>query len=312
MIVFAWLVAAILWLPAGVDFDTYRYAADGIYQNPDTGHYWYYPDYIAALFIPFDLLPRDIGFIIWGLLNAAAMLWAADQMDVSPWSVLLSFHALISLYNGQIICLQTAALIALWRVLRTERWYLAGFLLLLATAKPHWGIPITLVLLWRYRPAGREIIKLAAIPALVVLVSLYIYGPWPLATLERIAVRPPGHIPPYNLPWHWIGPGIGLLWLGLAFPMTFRSRLIMTITLTHIAIPYSQPYDLVILYLFAPSLGWLSWLHLPLLMIGAWQMIITLPLAVYSWLAWQAYRRLMVTCQAAGQPMNLWEVNGYE
>jgi Glycosyltransferase family 87 len=156
------------------------------------------PDYYAVLLKPLGALPYRTAYLIFTLLNLAALMLALylvrDRKDILLLGA-VSIPIITSFLNGQDLPLLLAALLCAVALDRQGRGFLAGLTLALCTIKPHLFVlaPIALI-------AGRRWRMLAGASA----------GVSALVTLAAVFQG-----------WNWIGPYVALLRTPLIHPMPF-------------------------------------------------------------------------------------------
>jgi hypothetical protein len=182
---------ALLPLPGGDDWEVFYHAGRRVFSREPLygepvydGFYFYNAPWFAALLAPLTLLPSKLG---WAILSVSSLL--LTMLVVRRWqgSLVQSALALLSppmtyiLLHGQLDALALAGIL-----LPQAYWGLA------ALNKPQ----VTFGLLFgpRDRPT---LIRMAAITALVVLLSFLLFGLWPLEVF-----RQPGPVGAHNV---WLG-----------------------------------------------------------------------------------------------------------
>lgn len=276
------LVASSSYPGHGIDWEIFAGAADGRFvSDRDLGYYYAY--WLLPLFDLYAVPGVAVGGIAWAMSNVCGAWFAARVFGARPVVVLCGFGALSAFYTGTITGLAVGAVAGFWWAVTAGRWGLAGWLTLVAVAKPQWGLPLLAAILASARPRPRDWAALAVVPAVVGGASLVVYGWWPGQVLSRLDSLPPvgnGSL------WHFVGPISALLWLPVFLPMAARTRLAAVAAASMLAVPYVQQYDhLVVWVLVAEGLGLLAYLAVPLDSLfgeeGARAAMVCLPLAAY-------------------------------
>jgi hypothetical protein len=195
-------------LPHGLDWhDTYRPAALAVLhgQSPYTVEIYYAAPWAAWLLIPFAVLPTSLGQMMIFLSGVAAYTYIAWRLGAPPVSLFLflSSAAVIGcLINGNIEWLPL-----LGAVLPPQ----IGLILL--AVKPQVGLGLGLywlITIWRQR-GFREVVITFAPVGVLLLLSLLLYGLWPLRFSQTVAWSSD------NVTLFPYGIGIGLVLLVRAF-----------------------------------------------------------------------------------------------
>lgn len=268
----------------GIDWEIFEGAADGRFVS-DRGLGFYYAYWLLALFDLFGVAGAAVGGILWSVANVAGAWFASRVFGARSAVVMAGFGALSAFYTGTITGIALAALAGFWWALHARSWLLAGALTLVASAKPQWGAPLMIVMLLEVRPPVRVWASLSLVPLLVALGSLAAFGWWPGDIIERASALPPegnGSL------WHFVGPGVVILWLPILLPMPVRDRLAAVAAASMLAMPYVQQYDQMVLWVFAgDGLGLISHLTAPLDTLfgedGARAVLTIPPLIAYGW-----------------------------
>lgn len=245
----------------------------------------YYAYWIAPLFWVLGQVPMYVGYIIWGTLGIFGVWFAARVFGGLAWPALLSYQMLYISYYGQITPLLVGALAIMWWSLAHNRWHVAGFCLIFACTKFQFGIPLGLVLLLMAPISWRQRVLVLAVPAVVAIASLLIYGLWPLTILDNILNRPPGTQASISL-WEYVGPLALLVWLPpLLLKLRPQNRLIALTAAVALGLPYFQQTDLIFLYILPTGLlGLLGNAGFVLFGLGAWyalRWLVFIPIIAY-------------------------------
>ncbi|MDD5368016.1 MAG: glycosyltransferase family 87 protein [Anaerolineaceae bacterium] len=245
---FTWLQMTGVYQP--FDFTNYLHAAAG-----DTSYYYY--GYWALPFISlFRVLPINIAFLSWGLLNLLGIFFAIRVFGGKALYALLSYQMFYVFFYGQITGIIIGCLALFWWDYRHGRWILAGFALSMACSKYQIGVPLGIAMLLLARTPWILRIKVLMIPILVSILSLLIYPGWPFELISRLITNPPNDWGNISL-WRWIGPWAFLLWIpALVLPLKTNQRLIAITAATALSLPYFQQTELLVLIML--PIGWLA------------------------------------------------------
>ncbi len=274
--------------PFQYDLGNYLRGAQG-----DFTHY-YYAYWLLPLFQALSLLPFWIAFIIWNLLNGIGIWLAGRTFKRDVFWLLIGYQALYTFFQGNITGFTAGSLSLFWVFLRRKRWALAGVFLTLVMTKFQTGIPLGLLLWWFAPYPWKEKLRVFIPVLLIALVSLAIYGFWPLQIVQSLRNAPPDAQGNITL-WQWIGPWALLLPLmaWLVFYKMPSLRIVAWIASIFLAQPYLQQNDLLLLFLFTPSifpiLGNLGYI-LALFDFGYLRFLAFLPLLYYLSLFYVRFR----------------------
>lgn len=264
------------------DYLNYRNAALG---DPS---FYYYGYWFLPFFRLLSLFPNELQLLIYFLLNIFAVWFAARVFGGNAAPLLFGYQMLYGLYFGQLIGIVVGGLALFWYGMATRRFYLAGLGLLIACTKFQTGLPIAITLWLIAELSWRERLQVLVIPIFGVLLSIVLYGLWPLDVLYRVtAGNPPNDWGSVSL-WRWFGPSVLLLWLPtIMLRLPPLRRMMAVITTSAIALPYFQQTDLITLFVF--PLGWFPLignigLLFPFIKFEALQAIVVVPTAIYIWL----------------------------
>ena len=215
---------------------------------------FYYGYWILPLFQLLKLLPFDAAYGIWGLLNILAVFFAVRVFNGKAILVLASYQLISSLFYGQIGGLITGGLAICWFGLVHKKWYIAGLGLILAVTKFQVGLTLGLLLIWYSGARWRDFLSILILPALIGLISIFLYPIWPIDVLMKISQFPYIHLGITF--WYFIGAWSLLFWIpALLLPLSRPQRFIALFSLSIFAVPYFLQFDLLIL--FSLPIGWL-------------------------------------------------------
>ena len=195
-----------------------------------------------------------MAYFTWCSINIFSVLFAVRVFNGKPLFVLAGYQMLSIIYYGQISGLLAGGLALFWWGMLHRRWNLAGLGWLLAITKFQVGLSLGLILLWYANLKWREIIQLLITPMVVGLISMVLYGLWPLELIQKISSFSYIHLGITF--WNYIGPWALLFWLpAFTFPLSRSSRFLALFSLSSFAVPYFLQIDLITL--FSLPLGWL-------------------------------------------------------
>jgi hypothetical protein len=173
-------------------------------SSPYNGFGFYNPPWMLLPFIPFALMPEAVGKFCILVISLLAFAYIAYRFDRNPVVIglfLLSSPVIGSLNTGGLDWFSMLAFVLP-----------AQFGLIFATLKPQIGLGISLYwLIQSWRTGGiREVIKNFLPVSILLIGSVFLYGPWFIGVNELSNVEWNVSIFPYGIP-------IGFLLLGLAF-----------------------------------------------------------------------------------------------
>lgn len=209
--------------------------------------------YHARWFLcPLAWLPARFAWPIWVAISVTLLLLICQRTKVNPAIVMLSFPLLGQVWLGQIDTLVAAGLALMF--IADNPW-LRGAGILLASIKPHVASLAILTLLLQNR---RDLLRTITIPVMAAAISLIAFGPtWPIDWLRHAAANLPPHA------WRLAaGDTWQYTWPLLPLPLFFkgcRTRLIVALTVSALAIPTFGAYSHVLILAFCAP-----WWSLPL------------------------------------------------
>lgn len=208
-----------LGLGYGVDFHIYGHKPESVWL----------PAYGLWILAPFVAMPFWAGLISWNLVNAGGLSLLASKFQANLWLVSLSFPVIYLFGNGQIGGVIAGGL----ALALSQNPLLAGLGLIIASIKPQIAaLPIIAILL------ARRDIRLLIVPALVLVASILIHGPWPLDWFLALFDDGPGLS---QTGWN-IGLWFPVSLLALFFIRDFRSALLLSPVIS----PYYAFYSLAV------------------------------------------------------------------
>jgi hypothetical protein len=196
-------------------------------------------------------LPFEISYIIWIILNIIGVFFAARVFNGNSYLALFSYQMSFLLFWGQISGIITGFLGLFWWSMHQKRWWLAGFALLIAAAKPQSG-GVFALLLWLFADIPwKDKFRLLIIPIIGFVLSLIAYPGWIMDVLSRSGTAYAwGNISLYQ----WIGWCALLLFLpAIIVPMSKQQRFLILVSTWILTIPYFLQTDLITLFVFPAS-----------------------------------------------------------
>ncbi len=222
------LAACIVFLPPAVDWSgVFRPAALTLLagRSPFSVPGYFNAPWTLLALVPFALLPEPIGRALIALASLACFAFAGVKLGAKPWTLALfltSPPVLHSLLNGNLDSLTLLGVVVPPQL----------GLVLLAT-KPQIGLAVIIFRLaesWR-EGGARRLVKDAWPLAALGLLSIALYGAWPLRSTQEIGLWWNASLWPASIPF-----GLAFLALGLS-----RRQLRPTL----VASPLLSPYVLL-------------------------------------------------------------------
>lgn len=274
----------------GYDYGNYINGALGIKTI------YFLPEWLLPIFEILAWLPKEWGFLIWGIVNILGYWFAIRVFGGKIVPALLNYQLFYSLFYGQIVGITAAGLALMWWSMHRQRWHLAGVGGLVAVSKVQVGGVLGLAI-WLLTPATwRDRFRMLIIPILVLIVSLVFNPDWLFELRTRLNESPPNDFGSIAL-WSWVGPLSLLVWIPvLSLKMPAGRRLIAVAAATALGVPYFQQTDLVHLYMFPIGyLGFLGNIGLSLSS-GGWRALrltVFVAIITYVWVLWEPTRQLI-------------------
>lgn len=215
-----------------------------------------YPVWIYFVIGPLSRLPNSFAF--YTALSAAMIITALALVEKPSLLLVLTLPITWILFYGQIDgWLVLGAVLGLWS-LKHEKPFLLGLALVLLASKPHIGLPLALLLLVQgWNP------RVLVVPALVLAVSLMVYGFWLIEYLQTFIRHSQAGYAFQNVntslyPWAFaLLPLIAWRWKKL----DLHARAVVVLAATGLMISYCPIYSLsplLFLTSSAPALGLLA------------------------------------------------------
>jgi len=146
------MIAFLRFISAGhrpFDFTVYMQAAEGNLAD------FYYADWLRPLFVPFSVLQLIPGYLAFSLLGLLGIWFAGRIFSGDSGLALLTYQTLYNLFMGTYLGILVGGLALFWWGSARKKWWVAGTGLVLASAKPHTGFLIALLLFLYAEIAGR-------------------------------------------------------------------------------------------------------------------------------------------------------------
>jgi hypothetical protein len=237
---------------AGYDWYTfyYKFAFDPLIDAS--------PPWLYMIITPIAMLPHS--FTWFTLLNGLLLLASIALLKKPNLLLVLCLPLIWILFYGQIDgWLVFSVLFGLW-ALERKRPFLVGVSVILLLTKPHIGFPLAVYFLFKARS-----LKTFVIPVVVFLISLVVYGFWPVVLIQSYINLPTEEFTTQKVNtslWPWsllLLPVIFLRWKKLGEIQKF----VAITAATCLVIPYSPIYSLAPLLFLTTPTPWLSLILLP-------------------------------------------------
>lgn len=256
------------------------------------------PPWLVPFMAPFVSLPGRAGYLAFMLANLAMTIYGTYVLGGRPLPILLSAHMMWILWWGQIEGWGILAIAIAWFAWKASQessspksWLGMYLALLLATFKPQIGFAPVAALWWW---SGKERWKSLAALLITFLLSLLIWGPWPIwyaqGVLKFVGDE---HAGPWNASLGMIA--LPLFLPALLVPLEREKRLIALTATAYLASPYLPYYSTIALLSFAvPAwayiFGFTAYLPSVLGTRLAWNSVMLLPALVLLWIYWPVAR----------------------
>lgn len=271
-------------LPGGDDL--YRYYIPFVQGCLSCG---FVPYYAQWFLLPLRFLPLyPLGWSLWIFLILVIFTFLLKKTGTNPLFFLMSFPFLGQVWLGQVDVVPALGLILLWT---GKSPFERGLGIVLAMTKPQLTVLAIFFLLLQERPI--DLPKILLLPALIVLASLVVYGPFWFVYWLQNAVGIPVHV------WRLAGLDVwryGFVLLPLPFFFAERrKRLLVSLLVASLATPFFGVYS-YILFLLLEICGWQMVLSYFWLLAYPWQQENAmrfswiLPLAMLVDIVWQEWK----------------------
>ena len=240
---------------------------------------------------PFVTMPGRSGYLAFMAFTLGATIWAAYLFGGRPTLVILSSHMAWILWWGQLEGWAALGMVLGYFALENRSWIMMWIALLMATFKPQAGL-MPLVAMWWW--SGRDRWKAAAAMVATLVISILVWGPWPVWYAKAITTNYSG-----LQFWSNWNSSIGLIALpllipALLVPMTRQKRLIALTATACLAITYMPYYSTILLLCFA--IPWWAYIFgftgylVPLIGPLGWNIVVLLPATLLLWIYWPIAR----------------------
>ena len=279
---FAWMQPNLPF--AGVDLKIYLEASRGTFQYQ--GLYYYYGYWILPIFAVLSKFPFFLAYFLWSSINIIGIFFAERVFGGKALVAVASYQLFYNLIYGNISGLIVGGLALCWYGLVNKKWALAGLGIALASAKYQIGLTGSLLLILTAPILWKDRLRVFIIPAVIWILSLFVYPGWPLEVFHTIQNHPPDALGSISL-WRWLGPWSLLFFFPpLLLNRESPQRFIAFVAAIGLGLPYFQQVDL--LFLLVMPIGWIGLLGNLGYLMGfyrwtALQFLFLLPLAVYIW-----------------------------
>ena len=232
------LVGAAFFLPGGQDLKLYYIPfAEGCLTCG------FVPFFSQPLLVSLKYIPDAIVWPFWTLVSVGTLLWLCKKTSVNPGVLILTFPFLGQFWLGQVDVILCVGLVL---AIFSKKPSFRGTGLAILMVKPQ--VVILLVIYLIVREDRKHLLKVLAVPAIVFLTSLYIYGrDWPVVWLQNALEGIPAHAwkMAAGFFWPW---GIVLSPL----PFLFKDRkdgAIVSLLVSSLAIPFFSVYTYIVFLL---------------------------------------------------------------
>ncbi|MFB0533505.1 MAG: glycosyltransferase 87 family protein [Anaerolineae bacterium] len=200
------------------------------------------PPWTLWLLMPLVALPERVGLVVTNVLSGLLVIVAIRIMDgEDAWTSLLSLPFLWLLWLGQIDVLSLLGIAVGYVATCRKDTLLMAISLSLLSVKPQIGLIVVLYFLLK-----SKLWKSLWGVVLLFLLSLWLYGAWPL---KLWSVRPGLNIVKQNVSlWPYIGPLTLPIYLLCLIPQrNMLRKLGLLLAANALAFPYIRPYSLFVL-----------------------------------------------------------------
>ena len=286
MAVAVWVIYAVI--SPGKDFyGAYTWMVINPEMYPQVADYpWTLnPPWMVPFMAPFITLPGRAGFLLFMAAMIAMIIYGAYIFGGRAIPTLLSAQMWWILWWGQLEGWGVIALVFGWAALAKRSWALMFLALTIGAFKPQVGfIPVLILWLW----SGKDRWKSMACLICLAIVSVFIWGPWPLWYLQGIfKFVGDNHFQGWNssLGYYFIP----LFLPALLLPLS-REKKLMAVTATALIVsPYLPYYSTILLLCF--NIPWWTYIFAFIGYIPAfyktyiaWNAIVLLPISVLLWI----------------------------
>ena len=246
----------------------------------------YNPPWVGLILAPFIVMPGKSGYLLFMVVTILMFWYATREFSGKLAFLLVSAQLSWILFWGQIEALVMLGIALGWSALKTHSWPRMILALLLAVLKPQIGlVPILAIWWWSGKDRWKSLLGFL----IVVLLSILMYGPWPVWFVQNVV-----KISTDNSIYHLWNSSIGVWALPLFIPalalkMNRYQRLVALMATGMLASPYMPYYSTILLFCFALP-GWsvffavLGYFYSIISPVVAWNGIVFFPICVLVWL----------------------------
>jgi len=252
------------------------------------------PPWLVPFMAPFVTLPGNAGLITFMAAMIIMTVVGCYMFGGRPILTLLSAQMWWVLWWGQLEGWGIFALVLGWVAVLRKSWLIMFLSLAIASFKPQVGF-IPVIALWWWIGSGRW--KSFVAMVLLLIVSILIWGPWPIWYYQGITSFVGDlHYGPWNSSLGYIA--IPLLIPALLLPLNREKRLIALTATTLLFSPYLPFYSTILLLCFnIPTwmyiFGFIGYLPAFFDTTLPWNFIAFLPISVLLWLYWPFIIKLL-------------------
>ncbi|PKO15244.1 MAG: hypothetical protein CVU39_11605 [Chloroflexi bacterium HGW-Chloroflexi-10] len=250
------------------------------------------PTWMVPFMAPFITLPGNAGLIAFMGAMIAMTVYGCYVFGGRPVLTLLSAQMWWVLWWGQLEGWGVLALVLGWFAIIRPSWFLMFLSLAIGSFKPQVGF-IPLIALWWW--TGKERWKSLAAMLVLLGLSIWIWGPWPLWYLEGITkFVGDNHFGGWNSS---IGPiALPLFLPAILLRLPREKRLLALTATTLIVSPYLPYYSTILVLCF--SVPWWVYIfaftgYIPAFFENfylPWNSLWLLPLGVLAWIYWPYFK----------------------
>lgn len=203
------------------------------------------PPWLLPILAPWVTMPGRSGFVLFLFLTLITMVVSTRFLKGNPFFVLVSAQLFWILWWGQIEWLAVSGIALAWYAFLKKSWVWMGIAILLTIIKPQLGI-FAVIYLWY---CSKDRAKSAVLVGFVGLVSLFLWGPWPLWLYEhaRMMIADPAHLM-WNASIGWRA--FPLLILVFILKKAPQQKVLALVAATMLFSPYLPYYSTIPLFCF--------------------------------------------------------------
>lgn len=218
-------------------------------EEYQTHSYIFNPPWLFPILAPFEMLPGRLGFILYLILPIVSIIFVTKILKGNVYIALFSAQMFWVLWWGQIDWIGILGVGLTWLAYKKNSWLLMGLGILLVAIKPQIGLLAVTYLWFQYK----EKWKTAAFVFVFFLISLLIWGLWPLKIIDNIL----NYVDEGSFAF-W-NSSLGLIGLPLFFLLFIKKpiedKFLAIIAITLIVSPYLPYYSTLVLLCFPLPVG---------------------------------------------------------